>query len=227
MTRFWQTACEVDRRLREAGVEYCITKCYGENLHYDHGNIDVVVDVPLWALYRRVFADAFFVRGYDATKHLLYERNKLMLTPREGPWHKIHLHSNVGWHNVCFIGAGELFAHARDFEVGGRKVRIAERDMEARILVLHVIFEQFKKKPEDAAFLRGEDFDRLAEEFQLPAKEMAIIREAPVGPLEYAILRPVWRRFYRVAGLQVTVWNRFLHWGLVCVDRWRRWKRKR
>ena len=110
ISNYWQAAHEVNRRHAEHGVDYCVIKSYSGVEDYDDGNIDVVVSVPMQRLYEDVYSDAFRVTTKDRLKAVLYERNKLMLTPRKGEMAKIHLHTNAGWHNHCFVGDNSIFA---------------------------------------------------------------------------------------------------------------------
>jgi hypothetical protein len=225
LNRYWSTAVEADGRLRAAGISYCLIKSYGANLEFEDANLDLVVRAPLWQV-RECFPE-FVVTRRDRIKNRLYERNKLMLKDATGRWAMLHLHSNAGWHNICFVAASTILGQARDFVPADRAVRVTERDLEARLYVLHIIFEQFQKNPWDAAFLRPGDFDAFASEFDLPGQAMAAVRDASAGVLPWSVLRPIWRCYYRRSAHSVTVWNRFLHWGFVCLQTYRRRRAQR
>jgi hypothetical protein len=75
---------------------------------YDSGNVDILVQAPLLDVYTQLFARDFIATPRSRFGHRLHERNKLMLASHSGALAKLHLHSNVGWHNICFISADEL-----------------------------------------------------------------------------------------------------------------------
>jgi len=220
LNRYWSTAVEAGSRLRAAGIAYCLIKSYGANLQFADANLDLVVAQPLWRV-RSLFPE-WVVTSRDRIKNRLYERNKLMLKDPAGRQAMLHLHSNAGWHNICFVPASTILEQSRDFVPVDQPVRVTERDLEARLYVLHILFEQFQKNPWDAAFLRAADFDAFAAEFALPGQAMAAVRDAPVGALPWEVLQPIWRAYYRRSPHPVTVWNRFLHWGFTCLQSYRR-----
>lgn len=225
MKRFWGTALEVDRRLRDAEIAYCIIKSYGGNLEYNDGNVDVVVAQPLWEVYRRAFAEDFTVCRRDRIKNRLYERTKLMLTPQCDELAKLHLHSNAGWHDICFASAGRILANAVDLPIQGRAVRILDRHEEAQLFVMHIIFEQFKTNQWDVRFLTPADYTAFAEQFGLPEDQMAKVVSAE-GAIPIRHLRPIWRGYYRArrSDACITLRNRLLHFGFVIVQLYRRYR---
>ena len=221
MNTFWQTAVEIDQRLNAKNLPYCIIKSYGGDPEYLDGNIDVVTTEPLRSVYRSAFADAFEISTRDRTKNVLYERNKLMLSPKTDRFCKIHLHSNVGWHNLCFIDGQKVIENAREVPAGDSTVRVLSRDMGARAFVLHVIFEQFKKNPWDLNFLTWEDYLSFAADYEIDIPQLKIVHEAQ-GPIEISDLRPIWKQYYRARRGEVSLWSRFLHELLVFVQSRRR-----
>jgi hypothetical protein len=233
MTKFWQTAAEIDRRLCDAGIPYCLIKTYHGDLTYDDGNVDVVIDGNLLDVYRRVFQQDFIVTPRDRFKHRVYETNKLMLNHAPGKLTKLHLHSSCGWHNITFMPASEIVACAETLALDSGKTMILKRDQEARCLVMHIIFEQFSigHRGRDKAFIQAGDYDLFARDYDIPPSMIAPVRDAPdESQLSYPVLRPIWRRYYRNrvkrGEPRVNPWQRFLHWGLTVVQSWRSFKRK-
>lgn len=213
MNRFWRTALYADVKLRTAGIPYCVIKSYGGNPKYADGNLDIVVGRGLGRIYQRAFAADYLVTSYDRMKSVLYERNKLMIKPRDSDRIPLHLHSFAGWHNICFMPAERILGNAIDLPLDGRSVRIAERSDEARIFVCHIIFEQYRVKDWDLRFLANSDFDDFAREHEIA--DIAPVRDAKAGPIALRHLRPIWRQYYRMrrGRDRISVWNRLLHWG--------------
>jgi hypothetical protein len=209
-------------------MECVVVKSYSGAVDHDSGNIDLLVRGSLLEVYERVFADGFTVTLRDRIKHRLYERNKLMLSPVDDSLVQLHLHSNVGWHDVCFISAEEVYTASIEIEMSGGAIRIPQRDVEARAFLLHVIFEKFKKNEQDQQLLNAKDFASFAEEFDLPEHVIAPVRDAGVGPLSLDELRPIWSAYYRARGREtpITQWNRFLHWGYTVKWRYDRLRAK-
>ena len=223
MNRFWRTASALHRRLGAVDIEYCVIKSYGGNLQYNHGNIDVVVKAPLWEAYRRALSRDYNVSRRDVIKNCVYERNKLMLESKTDEFAKIHLHSNVGWHNLCFVAVERILANTVEMPLDGGSVRVLARDEEARVLVLHIIFERFMKNRWDSQFLKLKDYTTLAEEFGVPENEIVkAIGVDGLMPLRY--LWPIWRRYYSIgrSNRRPTVWNLGLHFGFVLIQLYRR-----
>ena len=227
MTRFWRTAMEVDRRLGAVGIPYCIIKSYGGNLEYNDGNVDVVLTTPLWEVFDRAFSKDFCVSRRDRIKNRYYEQNKLMLKPSSDEFAMLHLHSNAGWHNICFVTAENIHADSVEFPLEGGSTQIVGRDTEARLFVLHIIFEQFKKNEWDGRFLTLADYEVFAKEYDIPHEQMEKIAEA-TGNIAMRDLRPIWRRYYRARRQdgEISLWNRFLHFGFVRVQLYRRLKKR-
>jgi hypothetical protein len=211
------TAAYVDERLRALGIPYCIIKSYGGAEEYSDGNLDVLVDHRLMDVHEKAFSGDFAVSPRNRVKHAIYEQNKLMVVSVERPLTPLHLHRSVGWHNVCCIPAHQVIENAEEKLFDGRPVRIASRDDEARIFVLHIILEQFRVKPWDLRLLIAEDFDSFARDYGIDDHEIAVIRDVPAGDVSTADLRPIWRKYYKRHAEQsnVSLWNRFLHWALL------------
>ena len=229
MTMFWRTAVQIGSRLDRAGIAHCVIKSYGGDPKYNDGNVDMLVDRPLLEVFHAVLEKDFHVTSRDRIKNVLYERNKLMASANTADLAKIHLHRNVGWHNICFLTADQVLGHCARRTFSDGAVRVADRATEARMFVLHIIFEQFRKNEWDERFLCDRDYDDFAEQFSIPSQQIAKVRDARVGPLTFADLRPIWNRYYqqRKHETRIDVWHRFLHWGLTCVARYRGFKGSR
>jgi len=229
MNTFWRTALEVGSRCDRAGIAYCVIKTYGGDPQYNDGNVDLLVDRSLWDVYDAVLADDFRVSRRDRIKNRLYERNKLMGVAEQGDLAQIHLHRSVGWHNICFMSAQDVLARSTDVTFADGAVRVADKATESRMFVLHIIFEQFAKNEWDLRFLCGRDFDDFADQFGVPPGVIAKVRDAGYGHLAFADLRPIWNRYYRNRRREtnISLWNRFLHWGLTRVQQHRRRKAAR
>lgn len=223
MNTFWQTAVEVDRRLCAKQFPYCIIKSYGGDPEYLDGNIDVVVTAPLKTVYQAAFCEDFEISSRDKVKNWLYERNKLMLSPSNKQFCKIHLHSNVGWHNFCFIEGKNIIENSKEIRLEDEPVRVLDRDWEARVFLLHIIFEQFKKSPRDTRFLHWDDCLSFASEFEIDLSALKNVFEAK-GNIEIENLRPIWTQYYRARKGDVGLWHRFLHELLVRIQSNRRRK---
>lgn len=217
MNQFWTTAAYVDDRLRALGIPYCIIKSYGGAEDYSDGNIDVLVDHDLLDTHARAFAQDFDASPRNRFKHAVYEQNKLMVVSRELPYTPLHLHRSVGWHNLCCLPADRLIQNADEKHFDGHPVMIASRTDEGRIFVLHILLEQFQVKVWDRKLLTDDDFNAFASDYGIEDHEIAIIRDAPVGPVSTSSLRPLWLKYYKrhAKEAKVSLWNRFLHWGLL------------
>ena len=231
MNRFWATAVEIGRRLDGAQIPYCVIKSYGGNPTYNDSNVDIVVGQPLLEVHKNIFSTDFVVTHRDMIKHRIYERNKLMCNHVGGDntsYAKLHLHRDVGWHNICFVPAPEIFRGTVDHMIEGGMVHIAERHLEARLFVLHIIFEQFRKNSWDTKLLKPKDFDDFAHEYALAERVIGPVRDALEGPLSLRALRPIWRRYYeqRASETPITTWNRFLHWGFTVLKCYRAVKKR-
>ena len=229
MNPFWRTALEAGTRFDRADMTWCVIKSYGGDTNYNDGNVDMLVDRPLREAHSAVLARDFRLSTRDRIKHRLYERNKLMCCPDRTDLAKIHLHRNVGWHNVCFLSAEEVFARSTNRQFAEGAVRIADRDTEAQMFVLHIVFEQFRKNEWDMRFLSGRDFNAFADQYGIPPSVIAPVRDAGPGPLAYSVLRPIWNCYYqrRRHETGISPWNRFLHWGFTCVQKYRKLKADR
>lgn len=221
MNTFWRTGAEVHDRLSAQGFPYCIVKSYGGDPEYSDSNIDVLTTAPLLSIQRKFFEDDFLVTPRDRAKNLLYERNKLMLTPKSDVYCKIHLHSSIGWHNLSFIDGEQVLENAQEVFFEEKAVCVLARSLEARAFVLHIIFEQFKKNAWDNKFLTWSDYECFASEYQLDSSLLKSVHESQ-GLLELEVLKPIWSQYYRVRGREVSRWNLFLHRLLVFVDSRRR-----
>jgi hypothetical protein len=216
LTPYWRTAHEVDRRQSAGKIPYCIIKSYCGRADFDDGNIDVVVNVPLKKVYSDLYADAFSITLKDKVKSLLYERNKLMLSPRDTQLAKIHLHSNAGWHNICFVPADEIFAAAEVSTVDGHQVTHLSRSLEARIGLFHFVFEKFAKSPDDANFLVRSDYVEFVKELGLPSESADQLIKVS-GDIPISFLSKFWRAYYRHKE-DVSLWNVILHALLVALQ---------
>ena len=217
MNQFWETCVYIDEVLKNHEIPYCIIKSYNGVEDYNDGNVDVLVDHNLLDLHRIALSDDFKVTLYNRTKYRLYERNKLMLMSKEKPLTPLHLHSSVGWNNLCCIPAHDVIQNAREVSFDGQPVMLASRDDEARIFVLHIILEQFKVKERDLILLTKDDFNQFAADYGLDDQEISIIRDAPAGPVSTSDLRPIWKKYYsqHKTVSHVTPWNHFLHFGIL------------
>jgi hypothetical protein len=218
---------DVDRRMKAAGFPYCVIKTYGANPEYNDSNIDVVTDVPM----RRVVAEAFAdhdVTFKDEIKTRFYETNKLMAKLDPPVRSDIHLHTNAGWHGIEFVSCEEIFSKAITHPLEGGSVQILERELDAKLFILQVIFENHKKRKWDNAFLTHEDWGKFADEFGFSEAEIGPIRDAKLY-LDLDQLRPVWRGYYqqRKVETSITPWNHFLHWLLWTINERRRKKEER
>ena len=209
LNRYWETVLDMDRRMRDAGVGYCVIKSCIGNLDYFDSNIDVVCDVPMEEVHRRVYPERVVTRK-DGIKARYYERNKLMLTDPEHYASDIHLHTNAGWHDLEFVSGEEILANRMDLELEGRRVQIVKPDVERKILALHVMFENFFKRRWDPYYVGPDDYDAFATEYGVPPSEIAPIKAAE-RKIPIRALLPIWRRYYRQRGADVTLRNRFLH----------------
>lgn len=218
---------EVDRRLGAVGIPYCIIKSYGGNPDYNDGNVDVVLTTPLWDVFDRAFSKDFSVSRRDRIKNRCYERNKLMLKPPSDEFAMLNLHSNAGWHNICFMTAEKIHADSVEFPLAGGSTRIVGRDTEARLFVLHIILEKFKKNEWDDQFLTRTDYEAFAKAYGVPHAQIERIAGA-TGNIAMRDLRPIWRRYYRARRQdgEISLWNRFLHFGFVRVQLYRRFKKR-
>jgi hypothetical protein len=215
MNQFWETCVYIDEVLSKKQISYCIIKSYGGAEEYNDGNVDLLVDHNLLNLHRIAFSDDFDVTLYNRTKYVFYEQNKLMLVSKEKPLTPLHLHSSVGWNNLCCIPAADVIRNAREVHFDGRPVMIASRDDEARIFVLHIVLEQFQVKKWDLTLLTKDDFDQFAAEYGINDDEISIIRDVPPSLVSTRELRPIWKKYHarhrKVS--YVTPWNRFLLFG--------------
>ena len=225
MNTFWHTAVEIHNRLADKALPYCIIKSYGGDPEYSDGNIDVVTSLPFATLYRTYFSNDFCITARDRLKNVLYERNKLMLTPNTDRFCKIHLHSNIGWHNYCFINRENVFEHAHDKDFEGHTVRVLGRDLEARAFVLHIIFEQFKKNAWDMKFLSWDDFAAFATEYEIDASLLKPVFDTSAQEIELELLKPIWKHYYSAQkSNKISWWSLFLHKLFVHVQSRRREK---
>ncbi|MCP5058708.1 MAG: hypothetical protein GY937_18560 [bacterium] len=222
MSRYWNTAVEVDRRLAKAGIDYCIIKTFGAEPDYVDSNMDVVCTVPLREVYQRAFSD-HRITLKDEIKTRFYERNKLMAKPVGDETVDIHLHSNAGWHNIEFVSGSQILAHRTDHSVSGHVVQILERGLDARVLLLQVIFENFRKTRWDNGYLTEEDYRSFGQEYGVSEEEWKPIRAAEKH-VALGDLWPVWRHYYRKRRNETSIsgWNYFLHSLLYSLDRYRR-----
>ena len=83
MNRYWNTALDVDQRMREAGFPYCVIKTYGANPDYNDSNIDVVTNVDMRKVAEEAFGD-HAITTKDEIKTRFYETNKLMASHLPG-----------------------------------------------------------------------------------------------------------------------------------------------
>ncbi len=213
MNRYWKTALDLDRRMREADIPYCVMKTYGAHDDFNDSNIDVVCLVPLQEVYRRAYPD-YTLSVRDRIKAVLYERNKLMVKHPSRETSDIHLHSNAGWHNIEFVSGEEILANKTELPLEGGSVQILASPLDKKILTLQVMFENFKKKKWDKLVLDDGDFAAFAGEYGVTPEEIAPVQESPIDtPLRGPYLRSIWRKYYakRSRETSITAWNRFLH----------------
>jgi len=219
MNLYWRTTVETHSRLSAAGIPYCIVKCYGGDLNYNDGNVDLVVLGSLWKVFRGIFTEDYTISLRDLVKHLFYERNKLMLTPVHSSSTRLHLHSSVGWSDIPYISSEHILNNAVIRSVAGYDISILRRDEDARVLILHVIFEQFKNNRWDKQFLRESDYVSFGNEFHIRRDDLKQIAGSE-GIIPLRCLSRIWSRCWKrmIPGVRVTMWNRFLHYSLLIVQ---------
>lgn len=226
MNRYWNTALDLDRRMREAGIEYAVIKSYGAHQEFNDSNIDVVCLVPLDEVYRRVYPD-YTLSTKDSIKANFYEHNKLMVKHPQKETSDIHLHTNAGWHDIEFVSGEEIFANRIDYALEGGRVKLITPTLDKKILTLQVMFENFMKKKWDVMYLDDNDYTMFADEYGVTPEEIAPVKQAEKY-IELSDLRPIWRKYYRKRKTQtrVTLWNRFLHLLFVVIHVYRKSKIK-
>lgn len=223
MNRYWKTALDLDRRMRDAGIPYCVIKTYGAHPEFNDSNIDVVCPGSLREVYRRAYPD-YTLSTRDSIKGRFYEHNKLMVKHPTRETSDIHLHSNAGWHDIEFVSGEEILANRKEHPLEGGSAWILEPELDARILTLQIMFENFKKKRWDAMVLGDADLDDFAATYGVSAEEMAPVRAIEAEqPMSFSDLLPIWRKYYarRKHETRITLWNRFLHGLLFIMQSWR------
>ncbi len=223
MNRYWKTALDLDRRMGEADIPYCVIKTFRANPDYNDSNIDVVCPLPLAEVHQRVYPD-YTLSLRDWTKAVFYERNKRMVKHPTGETSDIHLHTNAGWHDVEFVSGKEILAGRQRHELSGGAVWILEPELDARILTLQILFENFRKKRWDLTILGDPDLTDFAATYGVTEGEIQPVREAAQDePLPRSVLAPIWRKYYARRRLEthITPWNRFLHELLFALQAWR------
>ena len=68
-----------------------------------------MVSGDLNKFYETYLSCDFSLKYRDKLKNKYYEQNKLMCTCKSGKHVSIHLHSNVGWHDLEFFHMKKLF----------------------------------------------------------------------------------------------------------------------
>jgi len=216
MTPFWHTVSFSQELLTRNAIESSVIKTYCSRPSYDNGNVDLVVTKNLEELFESVFAEDFFIKTRDMRKYRYYEKNKLMLTPKNPRLRLLHLHSNAGWHNISFIDGEHIIQNSAHRKIGDLSVISAADSLDKEIHLLHMIFENFKKKELEEQVLSGPDYRSFCSFYNINLEAVLPIMNASVGKFRFKDMLPIWLGYYKVRKQQTPIgsWNYFLHAGL-------------
>jgi len=204
---YWKTAFFIDSRLSKAGIDYSVIKCYRSQEFCD-GNIDLVVAGSLHDFYEKNLRDKFHLKNRDVVKAKYYERNKLMCTSRNGEYISVHLHSNVGWHDLEFFSFDRIMSDSERMSFPGGEVVVCQRQFEEEILFLHAFFEKHKFSDLDIEFISEQRFIRLLSQYIDGQISKDWISERKSIPLRKLI--KIWFSYYKKNQL-TTGKNLFFH----------------
>ena len=204
INEFWRTGILVHEVLVKRDIDYAVIKSYA-NLNYTDGNIDIVVDIPRFKA-AKLFGNDYRIKFKDRLKSVFYERNKLMLSPKDRTdIINIHLHNSAGWHNHDFVRAKSIFKNTKVLLVGNTGVNLVNEDIEKRIIIFHCLFEKFSISDLDRDILMQSDIDEhIRQEYNLEI-EINLNNEH----ISRNVLRLIWRT-YSKRSKNWSSWNTFL-----------------
>ena len=194
MNKYWTTAEYIDEVLRPSCKDYIIIKSYRSS-DFSDGNIDVVIDGGLFDIYENFFSSEFILKRRDIIKSKYYERNKLMCTPMSKDYISIHLHTNVGWHDLEFFSYKDVLVNSEKVQVGNSNISLCNVEFESKVLLYHALFEKFGFSDLDLSFID----EVVMDDFQSSYDSMIKLRSRSLiyNNLKKGQLWVIWFDYYR------------------------------
>ena len=194
MNKYWTTAKYVSEVFASESKAYIIIKSYLAS-DFSDGNIDVVVDGDLFEIYDKLFGEDYTLKKRDIIKSKYYEKNKLMCTPISKDLISIHLHTNVGWHDLEFFSYKDVLLNCENIHVENSQINLCNKEFESKVLLYHALFEKFSFSDRDLAFID----EGVMDDFQSSFKTMIKLRSRPLiyNNLTFSQLCVIWGDYYR------------------------------